>query len=340
MAERPLVIPPEMVAVLARYPAACRPVAAVAALGAAGGRSGSRWWRFATLGGEVGLRAWPPAPLGPDASRLAAIHGWLGAMRPLPFVPRPIPGRDGRSWQDVGGRLWELVPWLAGEPEPLPGGRIGPARLDAGFAALAAFHRALEGTVGEVGVSPNVRARGAELERLVAGGLDELTRVAGRSDPVVGRWRLLAGRLAGPFAADLRRVADVRVRLQPCVRDMRGAHLLFTGDAVTGLVDFGAMGVDSVATDLARLAEDWLGLDRDATRRGLSAYEAARPLDAGERRLVEPLARSGVLLAGANWLRWGCVERRPGVGEAAWVAGVERSLARLAMLAAGHLPGG
>jgi Ser/Thr protein kinase RdoA (MazF antagonist) len=320
-------IPPEVLAVLARYPAPCRPVGAVAALGGAGGRSGSRWWRFAAAGGgELGLRAWPPAPLGPDAARLAAIHGWLAGARALPFVPVPIAGLDGRTWHNLGGRLWELVPWLPGEAEPIPSDR--PARLEAGFAALGSLHRALAGCGVGVGTSPNVRARREELDRLARGGLEALARAAG--SPVAARWVLLAGRLAGPFAEALRRVEAVRVPLQPCARDMRGCHLLFEGDSVRGLLDFGAMGIDGVATDLARLIEDWLGFDPEAARRGLASYEAVRPLEPGERRLIAPLARAGSLLAGANWLRWGCVERRPGVTEADWVAGVERSVGRLA----------
>lgn len=323
-------MPTEPRAVLLRYPGVCRPIGPVEAIGGAGGRSGSQWWRFNTPGGLLGLRAWPPPPIGPDATRLAQIHGWLSVARAFPVVPKPLPGLDGRTWQNGEGHLWELIPWLPGEAEPFPHER--PSRIEAGFRALARFHQELARTGLIRGTSPNVVARLEELERLRSGGFDTLSQgIAPGVDatPLLGRWRLLAEQLAPRSIAALRGVASLRVPLQPCVRDMRGEHLLFEGDTLRGLVDFGAMGVDSVATDLARLAEDWLGADPEATRRGLSAYEAVRPLDATERRLIEPLTRSGALLAGANWIRWGLIERREGISRASWVAGLARSVDRL-----------
>lgn len=318
-------------AVLARYPDACRPVGPIVALGGAGGRSGSQWWRFPTLGGTLGLRAWPPAPIGPDTDRLAMIHAWLSAALTLPFVPRPLPGRDGRTWQCLGGRLWELLPWLDGEAEPHPAER--PTRIASGFRALARFHQTMTRSGVAWGTSPNVQSRREELERLLSGRFETLSRsveTGGDVGLLVTRWRLLAERLAPRCVAALRAVAGVSVRLQPCIRDMRGAHLLFDGDTVSGLVDYGAMGVDSVATDLARLSEDWLGADSVFTGTGLAGYETIRPLDASERRLIAPLAQSGMLLAGANWIQWGAVERREGIPETLWVEGLSRSLERLA----------
>ena len=56
--------------------------------------------------------------------------------------------------------------------------------------------------------------------------------------------------------------------LQPCLRDARPEHFLFDGDQLSGLVDFGAMAVDSVVGDLARLIGEWLDDDRPAYRLG------------------------------------------------------------------------
>ena len=67
--------------------------------------------------------------------------------------------------------------------------------------------------------------------------------------------------------------------LQPCLRDARPEHFLFEGDRVSGLVNFGAMGVDCVAGDLARLIGEWLDGDPTARAEALAAYERIRPLD-------------------------------------------------------------
>ena len=60
------------------------------------------------------------------------------------------------------------------------------------------------------------------------------------------RWLSLA-RTAAPAAGRTARCErrDRSFRLQPCLRDARPEHFLFEGDRLTGLVDFGAMGVDS-----------------------------------------------------------------------------------------------
>ena len=78
----------------------------------------------------------------------------------------------------------------------------------------------------------------------------------------------------------LARVAALPVCVQPVLRDARPEHFLFEDGRLSGLVDFGAMGVDSVAADLARLIGDWFDGDRDLRREALAAYEAVRPLSA------------------------------------------------------------
>ena len=59
----------------------------------------------------------------------------------------------------------------------------------------------------------------------------------------------------------------VLIRLQPALRDARPEHFLFEDDRLSGLVDFGAMGVESVAADLARLIGEWFDGDPDARRK-------------------------------------------------------------------------
>jgi homoserine kinase type II len=80
-------------------------------------------------------------------------------------------------------------------------------------------------------------------------------------------------------------------------------HVLFTGDEVTGIIDYGAAKMDNVAADLARLLGSFIGDDVTMYEIGLDAYAAVRPLTDDERRLVPLLDRSGVVLGLANWLR-------------------------------------
>src|SRR5206468_88816 len=115
-------------------------------------------------------------------------------------------------------------------------------------------------------------------------GFELLERALDRSaaDPrraLARRWLALARRLAPAVAALVRREAGRVVGLQPCLRDARPDHFLFEGERPTGLVDFGAMGRDSVAGDLARLLAEWVGPDPAARAEALASYAAIRPLD-------------------------------------------------------------
>jgi Ser/Thr protein kinase RdoA (MazF antagonist) len=92
--------------------------------------------------------------------------------------------------------------------------------------------------------------------------------------------------------------------LQPCLCDLWHDHLLFDGDRLTGIVDYGAVKVDHVAVDLARLLGSLVGDDADRWEEGFRAYRAVRPLSPDEERLAGVLDRAGTLLGAANWLRW------------------------------------
>src|SRR5262249_22550113 len=81
-------------------------------------------------------------------------------------------------------------------------------------------------------------------------------------------------------------------------------HVLFSDDAVTGIVDFGSIKTDHVAVDLARLLGSMAGTDTDLWQAGLRAYARCRPLAAHEEALVAALDRSGAILGAANWLLW------------------------------------
>ena len=93
---------------------------------------------------------------------------------------------------------------------------------------------------------------------------------------------------------------DARVRLQPIMRDARREHFLFTEDRVTGLIDYGAMTIDTPAVDFARLLGEWSGEYPPAWEIGLPTCQ----LPAAEAQLLTPLDRSGLVLSCANWLRW------------------------------------
>ena len=98
-------------------------------------------------------------------------------------------------------------------------------------------------------------------------------------------WRLLPGRIE-VIPDLLRRWVDRTWPLQPCLCDVWHDHVLFDGDRVTGLIDYGAMKIDHPAVDLARLLGSLAEDDLAGWTIGLAAYREVRPLSGGEEELA------------------------------------------------------
>jgi Ser/Thr protein kinase RdoA (MazF antagonist) len=327
--------------ILARYPRRFQPLAEPEFLGGAGGLSGSSFWRFRAGDGLLVLRVWPSD--GPIRSHLEQVHRWLALAVGLEFIPMPIPDRGGRTLQEHDGRFWELAHWLAGETDrsrpPAPG------RLRSAFAALAALHQRLAAERRQ-GTSPGLSHRYQATVRMIRGGLDTLEQAVARAnepdearlrDSAMG-WVRLARVVAPRLLDPLREAAGRVVALQPCLRDARPEHFLFEGDRVSGLVDFGAMGIDCVAGDLARLVGEWLGSDPTSRAEALDAYERARPLDAAETALIGTFESASALLIGEHWIRWHYLEDRRFDDPQAATRGILRGLDLLERLAGRREP--
>jgi Ser/Thr protein kinase RdoA (MazF antagonist) len=198
---------------------------------------------------------------------------------------------------------------------------------------LAAFHRVLE-REHTIAVSPGIKARSEEIERLIAGEFDQLQAVIERHPwdrcTVAARvWLARArGRSLGVHE-ETSRLATQSFVLQPCIRDARPDHFLFEGNRLSGLVDFGAMGRETVAADLARLLAESIGGDRVARARALEAYEAVRPLDGAEARAITTFVHANALLGPARWIRWHFLESRQFDQPDAPLQGILRGLERL-----------
>lgn len=324
--------------VLARYPPSARPSSGPVALGNAGGLGGSRLWRFDSARGPLVLRRWPEAA---GLASVERIHAWVRRAEGLGIVPVPLPGRDGRTVQACGGRLWELSPWRPGgppAPEPPQEGQVRAA-----FAALALFHRAM-GEVRPSSTSPGLASRVAEIESLLPRDLAEWRKIIARSRAGEARrlaetWLDGAARAAPRVLDAIRPLAGLNVAIQPVLRDARPEHFLFTGDRLTGLVDFGAMDFDPVSADLARLLGEWIGDRAELRSQALSAYDSVRPRSDAESALIDPFERSADLLIGSRWLRWGLIEGRTFDDPLAVVKGLRRGVGRLGRLVGPSRPG-
>jgi Ser/Thr protein kinase RdoA (MazF antagonist) len=282
-------------------------------LGNHGGFSGAAIWRIDGSAGSLCLRAWPPQENWP---RFRFRHRLMTLVRQsgLLFVPTVFLTLDGGSAVEHAGRLWDLTEWLPGRADFHE--HPTSARLEAACIALAQIHTVWRKLPGWATGCPAVQRRLAFLDEwhgLLRSGWHPLA-VSAQSDPlraIVERaWRVL------PSAVErvpqrLQRWLGRQQRLQPCLGDPWHDHLLFEGDRLTGLIDYGAVKIDHVAVDISRMLGSVVGNDAAAWQIGLQAYRRFAPLSEEEEELAHDLDETGIVLGVANWLRWLYEEKRP-----------------------------
>jgi homoserine kinase type II len=208
--------------------------------------------------------------------------------------------------------------------------------------ALAEFHHAAASfPLPDLrrSISPGIEQRQQRLRSLMAGGLNRLSQRI-----IHGDWPELAARarhalelfpiVALEVDTTLAQAMLLRVPLQPCIRDVWHDHLLFQGEEVSGLIDFGALRPENVAADVARLLGSLVADDTEGWAVGMATYEAVRPLSPPEAVLVSAFDRANGLLSVFNWLLWHYEEERLFENRAGVLARLDHHLGRLEHLAA------
>jgi Ser/Thr protein kinase RdoA (MazF antagonist) len=270
--------------------------------------------------------------------RAEAIHRWMAAARRAGVGAVPanleVTAADGAETTTIAtdgdGRCFEMTPWHPGQPVAAPLPRQAAAALE----TLARIHVALRQASSNEETptaSPPAWVRRADaLRAVIARGWDEPTR--GSLSPlqaaVAERRRAAAVLLRDQgglsYLSRLAAVVPPAVPLQPVLRDVWQAHVLFVGDEVSAVIDWHAAGIDTPATDLARLLGSW-EVPRSATvgadslsadslsvawGEALEAYRAIRPLSREELALIDLLHLAGVVGGLHHWFRWVLDENR------------------------------
>ncbi len=301
--------------VLSSWPATIR-VESCVPLGNRGGLSGAALWKVTNDLGSFCLRRWPTG--NPSSDRLRWIHDRLlsAASAGCHFIPTPWPSFQGATFVAYQDHLWELTPWMPGRADFRD--HPSEARLESAMRALAQLHQGLSLPQDITqGPAPGLERRWLALQA------EDL------SVSLRDRWPRAIERLASPRDRELLRemlthlprwlepartsVGDKRsleVPLQACVRDLWHSHVLFEEDHVSGIVDFGAMQIDSVCADLTRLLGTLIDSSASLWRAGLTTYGHLHPLSSHEQQLLVAYDISSTFLSSVQWLRWICDEER------------------------------
>ena len=281
-------------------------------LGNAGGMSGARIWRIVSGDQTLALRAWPPSY--PSADRLEWIHRCMvHAASRCQFVPRVHVTRQRQTFVQHVGRRWELTDWMPGQADFSADPSDG--RLENIAAGLALLHQTLADLDRQRSIPPGLVHRREMLQQLTPRTLrDWQSQLDGRHGGEIQRHCELVLSLA-PDRLDLgrdclERLGNCETELIPCLRDVWHDHVLFTGNTVTGIVDYGAMAIESPVCDLARLLGSLVPDQPDRWETALEAYERQRRLAVRDRELLAAIDGVNPCLSGLNWVRWLYVDRR------------------------------
>jgi Ser/Thr protein kinase RdoA (MazF antagonist) len=255
------------------------------------GFSGAIVLRVETEVGPFCLRGWPPEA---DAERIGGLHRLLNHVcsRGIDFVAVPVASSDGRTLVSVGGRWWQLEPWMPGRADF--SSQPSDARLTAAVTSLARLHVALASfepvgadktwfSSGINAMAPAVSERFARLQSWTPDKLAMLeTGIQGtlNTEP---RLNAVATRILEGFkqcslrvSPELRAALPIRVAVQPCFRDVWHDHILFDGNGVSGIIDPAAARTDTVAADISRLLGSLIADDARAWDLSVDGFQSVR----------------------------------------------------------------
>jgi len=296
----------------------------ISSMGGAGGFSGAQFWRCSTEAGNWCLRRWAP---GTEPDRVMWIQSVIREVaKHVGTLAVAVADREGATTFVRDGDVYEVTSWLPGVADywESPGDLPNDTKLANAMRALAEWHLAAE-AVGDpfanngkelvAAPSKGLAMRNRRCDALLSGKLAELESASANDDreyvraasgPLITGFRSVAHALQ----SKLKSMTTVSWQHQLCLRDVWHDHVLFTADAVTGIVDYDAMRFETPVGDVARLLGSLVGNDRERFRLGLAAYPDVRPMTAAEVELLSLWDASNAAMAGLQWLEWLCVERR------------------------------
>lgn len=288
-----------------------------------GGLSGSKIWKVSKGEETYCLRRWPDQP---GAERFAEIHGLLDHFhnQNCAITPKILPTQRHEAWYHEHGtfvyaneRAWEFQSWLPGTA--VPQHRFCHEKIRSVLATLAQIHELAARPPFAFPANPQ-KSGGLQKRLKTLGGLQRSAlqhtlreMLSGTDCPHKNQCERIFRALLSAIPLVLTEVQQAAGQLLPLqwiLGDTHRQHFLFTEEQVTGVVDYGAVCVDSRMRDVARLL-DSIALDEpEQWQIGLEAYQQVSPLAPEELTTLSAFDAGGIAVAAYRWLHWLIVEGR------------------------------
>ncbi len=293
----------------------------------AGGFSGTRVWKVQDESSRTFALRLLPTVDRRAAVRLAELSRWMETLHDsgIAVVPRPLRCGAKNSIAAAGvapwlhhsqAGVWLAETWMSGTPFPELPSTAAVTELVRVLQSIHASGRrsalAADGSdslfSAREGPSPAVQRRVRMIEELLQGRIRQLQeQVSCEPDTELRDLLMILLRQlpAGltRVMGELRQEARRAYQLQPVLRDLWYPHALFTGERLSGIVDWQAVDTDHRVVDAARLLRSWCRTDASEFDRGLQVFAAEWALSAGELRLLRTLDQAAVLLSPLTWLQ-------------------------------------
>ena len=288
-----------------------------------GGLSGSKIWKVTTEKQSYCLRQWSSQP---DAERFAEVHGLLSHFQNLSCEITPIIFSTVRHdpWHHEHATFvyahesaWELQSWLPGTA--VLRHEFSSEKVRGALATLARIHKLAARPPLALPAKPQ-ESGGLQKRLKTLVGLqrstfqDSLGEMITRSGCICkSQCEQMFGALLSAIPLALREVQQAAGRLLPLqwiLGDVHREHFLFTREKVTGVVDYGAVCVDSRVRDIARLLDSIALDDPERWQIGLEAYQQVSSLAPQELTTLAAFDAGGIAVAAYRWLHWLVVEGR------------------------------
>ncbi|MCA9127386.1 MAG: aminoglycoside phosphotransferase family protein [Planctomycetales bacterium] len=280
---------------------------------AVGGLSQASVWKCQSPSGPLCLRVWPSHV---TETQLTIIHRamQLAAAAGLSFVPRLFHCRKNYGIQlstavHDGRQFWELSEWLPGKADYLQ--LPGWIRLKSAIGSLADAHR-IWSQESVDGPSPTVAGRILRLQQWLGPWGSDVIQLLNPTEQLeatlVAETAHYLKRFGPTLVSRLKELSQEHVRQHFVLRDPWSDHILFEGDRVTGLIDYGAGRIDDPAADVARMLGSLEPTNKQLRDQAVRVYnELTYPINVAR---VELFVESTNLLSALQWLQWLVIEKR------------------------------